>query len=62
MRTRQALRTREPQAAAHSTRLIPQVCSVVVAGLAVFDHADAGTLVAAVHWVGVALLLAGAAA
>jgi hypothetical protein len=62
MRTRQALRTREPQAAAQSTRLIPQVCSVVVAGLAVFDQADAGTLVLAVHWVGVALLLAGAAA
>jgi UPF0716 family protein affecting phage T7 exclusion len=58
MRMGQALRAREPQAAAHSTRLILLVCSAVVAGLAVFDQADAGTLVLAVHWVGVALLLA----
>ena len=62
MRMGQALRAREPQAAAHSTRLILLVCSAMVAGLAVFDQADAGALVLAVHWVGVALLLAGAAA
>jgi diguanylate cyclase (GGDEF)-like protein len=58
----QALRTREPQAAAHSTRLILLVCSAVVAGLAVFVPYDAGALVLAAHCIGIALLLAGAAA
>jgi diguanylate cyclase (GGDEF)-like protein len=58
----QALRAREPQAAAHSTRLILLVCSGVVAGLTVFQQSGAGTLVLTVHWLGVAVLLAGAVA
>ena len=57
-----ALRAREPQAAAHSTRLILLVCSVVVAGLTVFQQSGAGTFVLTVHWLGVAVLLAGALA
>jgi hypothetical protein len=57
-----ALGAREPQAAAHSTRLILLVCSVVVAGLTVFQQSGAGTLVLTVHWLGVAVLLAGAVA
>jgi diguanylate cyclase (GGDEF)-like protein len=57
-----ALRARDPQAAAHSARLILLVCAAVVAGLTVFQQsgADAGTL--AVHWLGVAALLAAAVA
>jgi hypothetical protein len=33
----EALRAREPEAAAHNTRLILLVCAAVVAGLAVFQ-------------------------
>jgi diguanylate cyclase (GGDEF)-like protein len=62
VRMGQALRARDPQAAAQSTRLILLVCSAVVAGLAVFQQAEAGPFVLAVHWVGVAVLLSGALA
>src|SRR5688572_25060493 len=62
VRMGQALRAREPQSAAHSTRLILLVCSVVVAGLTVFQQSGAGTFVLTVHWLGVAVLLAGALA
>ena len=56
------LRTRDPQAAANSSRLILLVCAVVVSGLTIVQQsgADVGTL--AVHWGGVALLLAAACA
>jgi diguanylate cyclase (GGDEF)-like protein len=59
---REALRARDPQAAAQNTRLILLVCSVVVAGLAVFQQTHAGALVLAAHWVGVLVLLSGAVA
>jgi diguanylate cyclase (GGDEF)-like protein len=59
---RQALRARDPQAAAHSTRLILLVCAFVVAGLAVFQQSGAAPGVQAIHWLGVAVLLCGAAA
>jgi diguanylate cyclase (GGDEF)-like protein len=59
---RQALRARDPQAAAHSTRLILLVCAFVVAGLVVFQQPGASPLVQAIHWLGVAVLLCGAAA
>jgi diguanylate cyclase (GGDEF)-like protein len=58
----QAFRAREPQAAAHSTRLILLVCATVVGGLAVLEQSGAGLFVLAVHGVGVAGLLGGAIA
>jgi diguanylate cyclase (GGDEF)-like protein len=62
VRIGQALRARDAQASASSTRLILLVCAAVVAGLTVFQQggADGGTL--AVHWTGVAFLLVGALA
>jgi diguanylate cyclase (GGDEF)-like protein len=57
-----ALRSRDPRAAAHSSRLILLVCAAVVAGLTVFQQAGAGPFVLTVHWIGVAALLAGAVA
>lgn len=56
------LRSRDPQAAAHCSRQILLVCAAVVAGLAVFQEADADTFVLAVHWIGVVALVAGAVA
>jgi diguanylate cyclase (GGDEF)-like protein len=52
-----ALRARDPQAAAHSSRLILLVCAAVVAGLTVFQQSGAGATTLAVHWLGVAALL-----
>jgi diguanylate cyclase (GGDEF)-like protein len=55
----QLLRARDPQAAAHSSRLILLVCAAVVAGLTFVQVPadDVGTVV--IHWLGVlALLLA----
>ncbi len=62
MRFSSALRSRDPQAAAHSSRLILLVCAAVVSGLTVFQQAGAGTFVLTVHWIGVTALLAGAVA
>ena len=62
MRFPSTLRSRDPQAAAHSSRLILLVCAAVVAGLIVFQQAGAGLFVVTVHWIGVAALLAGAIA
>ncbi len=62
MRLSSALRSRDPQAAAHSSRLILLVCAAVVSALTVVQQAGAGALVLTVHWVGVAALLAGAIA
>jgi diguanylate cyclase (GGDEF)-like protein len=56
----QALRARDPQAAAQNTRLILLVCAAVVAGLTVFQQSGADAGILAVHWLGVAALLAGA--
>ena len=58
---RQALRARDPQAAAHSTRLILLVCAAVLGALALFQQSDAGVVVLTLHWLGVTLLLAVAA-
>jgi diguanylate cyclase (GGDEF)-like protein len=57
-----ALRARDAQAAASSTRLILLVCAGVVAGLTVLQQAGADGGILAVHWTGVALLLIGALA
>ena len=57
-----ATRARDPQAAAHSARLILLVCAAVVAGLTVFQQSGAGPLVLATHWLGVAGLVAAAGA
>jgi diguanylate cyclase (GGDEF)-like protein len=54
-----ATRARDPRAAAHSARLILLVCAAVVAGLTVVQQAGAGAEIVAVHWLGVALLVAG---
>ncbi len=62
MRFSSTLRSRDPQAAAHSSRLILLVCAAAVAGLTVFQQAGAGMFVVTVHWIGVAALLAGAIA
>ncbi len=62
MRLSSALRSRDPRAAAHSSRLILLVCAAVVSALTVVQQAGAGALVLTVHWVGVAALLAGAIA
>jgi diguanylate cyclase (GGDEF)-like protein len=56
------VRSRDPQAAAHSSRLILLVCAAVVAGLTVFQQAEAGAFVVTVHWIGVVALVAGAVA
>lgn len=60
VRLSSALRSRDPQAAASSTRLILLVCAAVVSGFTVFQQAGAGVFVVTVHWLGVAALLAGA--
>jgi diguanylate cyclase (GGDEF)-like protein len=52
-----ALRARDPQAAAHSSRLILLVCAAVVAGLTVFQQSGADLVTLAVHWLGVAGLV-----
>ncbi|GAA3167901.1 hypothetical protein GCM10010531_20870 [Blastococcus jejuensis] len=62
MRFLTALRARDPQAAAHSLRLILLVCAAVVAGLTSFQETDAGPLVLTIHWSGVAALIAAAVA
>ena len=61
MRFSSALRSRDPQAAAHSLRLILLVSAVAVSGLTLFQQVGAaGPIVLTVHWAGVATLLAGA--
>ncbi len=62
MRLGCALRSRDTQAAAHSSRLILMVCAAVVSGLTIFQQSGSGTFVLAVHWMGVATLVAGAVA
>jgi diguanylate cyclase (GGDEF)-like protein len=57
-----ALRARDPQAAAHSSRLILVVCAAVVAGLTVFQQSSADAATVAVHWLGVTALVVGAVA
>jgi diguanylate cyclase (GGDEF)-like protein len=52
-----ALRARDPQAAAHSSRLILLVCAAVVAGLTVFQQSGADVATLVVHWLGVAGLV-----
>lgn len=54
------LRAPDPQATARSTTLILLVCGAVVGGLTLTTEADARPFVVAVHWLGVAALLAGA--
>jgi diguanylate cyclase (GGDEF)-like protein len=57
-----ALRARDPQAAAHSSRLILLVSATVVAGLTLFQQSGADPVTLAVHWLGVAALVAAAVA
>ena len=57
-----ALRSRNAQAAAHSSRLILLVCAAVVSGLTVLQVSGAGAAVLAVHWLCVLVLLLGALA
>ncbi|MCW2637128.1 MAG: Diguanylate cyclase protein [Blastococcus sp.] len=57
-----ALRSRDPHAAAHTTRLILLVCAAVVAGLTIVQQSGAAPGILAAHWSGVALLLVGALA
>jgi diguanylate cyclase (GGDEF)-like protein len=52
-----ALRARDAQAAAHSSRLILLVCAAVVAGLTVFQQSGADVPTLVVHWLGVAGLV-----
>jgi diguanylate cyclase (GGDEF)-like protein len=52
-----ALRARDPESAAHSSRLILFVCAGVVARLTVLQQADASVAIQAVHWLGVTALL-----
>jgi diguanylate cyclase (GGDEF)-like protein len=58
----QVLRARDPQAAAHSSRLILLVCAAVVSGLTLFQQSGAGVVTLAVHWGGVLGLLVAAVA
>ncbi len=62
MRLSGALRSRDPQAAAHSSRLILLVCAAVVSGLTVLQVSGASVAVLAVHWLGVLALLLAAVA
>ena len=57
-----ALRARDPQAAAHSSRLILLVCAAVVAGLTVYQQSGADGVTLVVHWLGVAGLVVAALA
>jgi diguanylate cyclase (GGDEF)-like protein len=57
-----ALRAREPESAARSVTLILAVCSVVLAGLTVFQESRAGLLINVVSWFVVVLVAAGSVA
>ena len=57
MKLRGATRARDPQAAAHSARLILLVCAGVIAGLTLLGQQGSGTLALAASWIGVAVML-----
>jgi diguanylate cyclase (GGDEF)-like protein len=57
-----ALRAREPESAARSVALILAVCSVILAGLTVWQETRAGLLVNVVSWFIVVLVAAGSVA
>lgn len=58
----QLLRAREPQAAAHSSRLILLVCAAVLSGLTLTQQSGAALGIVAAHWGGVLALVAAALA
>jgi diguanylate cyclase (GGDEF)-like protein len=57
VKLRGATRARDPQAAAHSARLILLVCAGVIAGLTLLGQQGSGTLALAASWIGVAVML-----